>query len=207
MLLAAKWDSGRRIRVSFLDDEAHLQERVKEVAPEWTGHRMANLKFLFVDDPEAGDIRVSFRYRGSWSVLGKTCLYITEGHEPTMNLDLLHGIPTEDQIRRVVLHEFGHALGLVHEHQSPAAGIQWNREQVIQELSGPPNYWTVEDIERNVFEPFDQAETNFTRPDMASIMVYPIPARWTLDGFSTTLNADLSPVDREFIGKRYPYDE
>jgi len=28
-----------------------------------------------------------------------------------------------------VLHEFGHALGLIHEHQNPASGgFKWNRE-------------------------------------------------------------------------------
>ena len=33
--------------------------------------------------------------------------------------------------RATVLHEFGHAIGLIHEHQSPfKGGFQWNREEV-----------------------------------------------------------------------------
>ena len=33
--------------------------------------------------------------------------------------------------RPTVLHEFGHALGLIHEHQSPfKGGFEWNREEV-----------------------------------------------------------------------------
>lgn len=33
--------------------------------------------------------------------------------------------------RPTVLHEFGHSLGLIHEHQSPfPGGFEWNREEV-----------------------------------------------------------------------------
>lgn len=33
--------------------------------------------------------------------------------------------------RPTVLHEFGHSLGLIHEHQSPfPGGFEWNRENV-----------------------------------------------------------------------------
>lgn len=33
--------------------------------------------------------------------------------------------------RSTVLHEFGHSLGLIHEHQSPfKGGFEWNREEV-----------------------------------------------------------------------------
>ena len=33
--------------------------------------------------------------------------------------------------RATVLHEFGHAIGLIHEHQSPfKGGFEWNREEV-----------------------------------------------------------------------------
>lgn len=33
--------------------------------------------------------------------------------------------------RSTVLHEFGHSLGLIHEHQSPfKGGFEWNRDEV-----------------------------------------------------------------------------
>ena len=38
-------------------------------------------------------------------------------------------------------HEFGHAIGLAHEHQNPAGGIQWNEAVVIREMAGSPNFW------------------------------------------------------------------
>ncbi len=33
--------------------------------------------------------------------------------------------------RSTVLHEFGHSLGLIHEHQSPfKGGFEWNKDEV-----------------------------------------------------------------------------
>jgi hypothetical protein len=120
-----------------------------------------------------------------------------------MNFGWLTPQSTDDEIRRVVLHEFGHAMGLVHEHQNPGGKIHWNRDQVIKDLSGPPNNWTMDVIELNMFQAYAEDETSFTHLDPQSIMMYPIPARWTLDGFSVGLNADLSPLDRQFIGQMY----
>ena len=61
-----------------------------------------------------------------------------------------------EQIRRPVLHEFGHALGCIHEHQSPVAGIQWNEPVVIRTyaLDG----WDEATVRKNVFEKLSQSE-------------------------------------------------
>jgi hypothetical protein len=103
-----------------------------------------------------------------------------------------------------VLHEFGHALGLIHEHQNPDARIRWNKEAVYQELGAPPNRWPRSVVDDNLFKPWEASETNSTRFDLASIMIYPIPARWTIDGFATRANTQLSATDREFIARVYP---
>ena len=72
-----------------------------------------------------------------------------------------------------------------------------------RELSGPPNSWSVEDIEFNVLEPATRAEVAATAMDSKSIMMYPIPKSWTTDGFSTGFNSDLSEIDKKFIHKQY----
>ncbi len=121
-----------------------------------------------------------------------------------MNFGWLTTESTDAEVQRVVLHEFGHALGLIHEHQNPAQGIQWNRDAVMRDLSGPPNNWDLATIEHNMFEPYAADETNFTATDPASIMMYPIPASWTTDGFSVGLNSALSDTDKWFVNAEYP---
>jgi serralysin len=148
-------------------------------------------------------IRISFRYAGSWSAVGSTCLHIADPAQPTMNFGWLTPASTPTELRRVVLHEFGHALGLVHEHQSPAGGIDWDEEVVARDLSGPPHNWSPEDIRRNMFEPVAKRESNYTALDRRSIMMYPIPKRWTRNGVSAGLNSTLSPTDRAFIRQAY----
>jgi hypothetical protein len=180
LLNQAKWPDGATIKVSFLDGDPRVQKKVQQVAQEWTAPMMANLSLLFIKQKTKGDVRISFKYAGSWSTIGTTCRHVTNRRQPTMNYGWLTPQSTDDEVHRVVLHEFGHALGLVHEHQNPGGKIKWNRDQVITDLSGPPNKWSLDDIELNMFQAYDEDETSFTRLDPKSIMMYPIPpaGRW-----------------------------
>lgn len=204
LLKDTMWRPGEIITVSFLDGDRAIQQKVKQAALAWVAPGMANLTLQFLHQKTKGDIRISFKYAGSWSVLGTSCRRMPNRRKPTMNFGWLDGNSSDDEIRRVVCHEFGHALGLVHEHQNPGGAIAWNREQVIKDLSGAPNFWPIDVIEHNMFEPYARSETNFTTLDPCSIMMYPIPAKWTYDGFSTDLNTNLSALDREFIRSQYP---
>lgn len=205
LVRGSRWNRGDVISISFLDGDPALQERVKQAALIWTGPKLARLTFDFHKNTNDTMIRISFSYPGSWSVIGTTCRQITDKTKPTMNFGWLTLQSTDDEVRGVVLHEFGHALGLIHEHESPSAKeIKWNRDAIIRDLSGPPNNWTTDVIEHNMFEAFAASETNFSRLDPNSIMMYPIPKEWTLDGFSVGLNESLSPVDQEFIRSQYP---
>lgn len=205
LVKGSKWGKGNIITVSFLDGDATVQQKVQNVAEQWTGPGMANLKFSFRDDNNTL-IRISFQYEGSWSVIGTECKTIVDQAEPTMNFGWLTPDSTDEDIRRVVLHEFGHAIGLIHEHQNPGSVIPWDRDAVKRNLSGPPNNWSDDVIEHNMFEPYDKAETNFTVIDPTSIMMYPIPKTWTIGGvFSAGLNDNLSARDKSFIREQYPH--
>jgi hypothetical protein len=59
-----------------------------------------------------------------------------------------------------VLHEFGHALGLIHEHQNPVGGIQWNKPAVYADLGGPPNFWGKATVDNNMFATYAKDQIN-----------------------------------------------
>lgn len=200
----AKWDGdGQTITVAFMAGTEGLRARVRNTALRWVGSGMANLNLRFVDDVSNADIRIDFRAGdGSWSTVGTTCRQVPK-NQPTMNFGWINEDSAEEELRSVVLHEFGHALGLIHEHQSPNPPIQWKRETVISSLSGPPNSWSVAEIEFNVLTAASPEDLDATARDPLSIMMYPFPASWTTAGFSSGFNSDLSELDKKFIRKEY----
>jgi hypothetical protein len=197
-----KWEPGAVITVRFLSGAPVLQRRVRAAAQEWMRHANLTLDFRTAAPT---DIRIAFvPGDGSWSFVGTTCRLVEEP-EPTMNFGWLRPRSPKAELRRVVLHEFGHALGLIHEHQNPVGGIRWNRDAVIKDLSGPPNNWSLETIESNLFEKYEPGDLDATSFDPQSIMLYPIPAAWTEDGrFSVGLNGELSAKDKSFVAEQYP---
>lgn len=191
------WPVGYKFKVGFLGTKTTQQTNlVKSVCAEWA--KVANVYFEF---PAAGpyDLRISFvSGDGAWSYVGIDSKNKPQS-EATMNL----GWYAADAYR----HEIGHHLGLLHEHSNPISPIKWNEAQVIKDLSGPPNNWTDAMIRYNVLNPYPLPNVITTALDKVSIMMYPIPASWTLDGFTTPGGQVLSDVDKKFIGERYPFTQ
>ena len=163
---------------------------MEHYAEQWCQY--ANITFIFDHSPEA-EIRISFEQEGSWSAIGTDALVEEYFPKigPTMNFGWLMSSSSDTDYSSVVLHEFGHALSMIYEHQSPANGIQWNRQVVINALSGPPNYWDLPTIQFNVFDRYDTMQTQFTQFDPKSIMLYSFPKGWTLNGqeFQENINS------------------
>jgi hypothetical protein len=195
------WENGSTLRISFLDGDPQVQQKVKQVAALWTEH--ANLKFEFVAARE-GDIRISFKHPGSWSMLGKAALEAPK-NQPTMNFGWLLPSTPAEEYSRIVLREFGFALGLIPEHQNPNAEIPWNIERVYAYFSGPPNNWTRDDVNRNILDKYSRQSLPDYRPfDKQSVMLFPIAKELTLGGFEVGVNSKLSESDKSFIARLYP---
>jgi len=197
-----KWPHGQTLKVSFLDGDTYVQEKVRNIAKEWENY--ANIKFEFIEEKN-GDIRVAFMLgNGSWSAIGKDAS-ARPLNIPTMNYGWLTPNTDETEFRRVVLHEFGHTLGAIHEHQNPANGIQWNKENVYRYFMGPPNNWPREEVDHNIFDRYSKTITNYTDFDANSIMIYDLPAEFTLNNQPVgNYNTELSETDKTFIRILYP---
>lgn len=203
LLVGKTWQNGRKLGVTFLDGSSTQKKDVKKHAKTWS--KYANIKFDFNAGSKA-EIRISFKAdTGSWSYVGTDCLLQDiPKKEPTMNFGWLKDDTDDMEYRRVVCHEFGHALGAIHEHQNPKGGIKWNLDAVYKYFMGAPNYWTKEEVDHNVIKKYSVDQLNGTEFDMKSIMLYHFPKEFIIGGMETPENSDLSSGDKAFINKIYP---
>ncbi|MCU5132284.1 matrixin family metalloprotease [Bacillus cereus] len=202
LIIGKKWRNGRTLRVRFLDGDSAVHEKIKRYANEWS--RYANLKFAFGNDPNA-EIRISFRdpKRGFWSYLGTDNLSIPR-NEATMNFEGFNSNTSETEFSRVVLHEFGHCIGVSHEQSNPAVNIPWDREAVYRHYERTQG-WTRPEIDFQVLTKLNPIGTVFTPHDPKSIMQYPVPNEITIGDYEIGWNTTLSEVDKRFIGQMYPF--
>lgn len=201
------WSPGDVITVGFLPSKkgsAFQQDRVKMYASTW--EKVANIHFEFTNNIRDAHIKIGFDTTdGNWSWLGRDVLSNPLGLQ-TMNFDDLTDNTPEASIRSVVLHEFGHALGFIHEHQSPTSGsIDWNYANVYAYFSKPPISWSRSMIDQQVIAKYNRSHTNFTVYDPASIMHYFIPASLTNNGVRVPMAARLSAMDSLYVKQVYPF--
>ena len=197
------WDNGRRLRVLYLDGEAAVQEKVTAIAKEW--EQLTNLTIDFVTSG-AAEIRISFLDKGfSWSTVGTDALTVPRS-QPTMNYGWLTPSTATREYHRVVRHEFGHALGMIHEHQNPAAAgqIPWDKPKVYAYYA--QQGWSEDDVDHNIFDVYDEDTTNFSDFDPESIMQYAVPDELTVGSYSIGWNTEFSETDRSFMASQYPKD-
>ncbi len=186
---------GDKITISFIGGSDAQRQHCIDVANRLM--QIAYINFEFVTGL-GGMWRIAFNPSlGAWAMLGKDALGVSR-QEQTMNLGF-------DQAGTYT-HEFLHGFAAaIHEHQTPFGNpMQWNKPQVIHDLSGPPNNWDNATIQHNMFEHYDQTLCNGTAFDKLSVMLYAMPATWTLDGFHVDPNAVLSPEDIRWLSTKYP---
>lgn len=190
------WTPGATIRVRFLNGSAALQQKVFSWAQEWENY--ANVHFTKVGSG-ASEVRILFGEDGHWSYIGTDNAGI-EACDETMALELKDAT-SASEVRRVSLHEFGHVLGMRHEHQQPLATIPWNTSAVYTYYEQQD--WTKAEVDQQVLNKTTAESSQHTNFDASSVMEYPVPASLTTNGFSIGWNTQLSSADKSFIGLMY----
>jgi hypothetical protein len=184
---------------------------------------IVNVKFEFTTDVNQSDIRILFREGiGCSSIVGnsRSKAKFSSGEapdmepkgqpEPTMKYSWLD-IST-------VLHEFCHALGMIHEHQNPQGNpIKWNEPAVYCYYKSVNPRWTDNDVKRNVLDTYKTDQINGSAYDPASIMIYSFPDKvecnnredyLTLNSPPLQINPNyrLSNTDVELLKMMYPFE-
>ncbi len=195
------WEPGQTIRIKFLNGTETQKSKVMQFSQEWTEY--ANLNFEFVDTSEDADVKIAFDWQGdrvTWSAIGTDARDIPQ-HLPSLNFG---NLSTFDAfIKRDVLMQFGHVLGLVNEHQGVNNTLELNTELIYDYYIAEG--WTILEVQNFFFNPYASEITNYTEYDLQSIMVWPIDAIFTTNGIGQQRNSVLSEMDKEFITQIYPY--
>lgn len=241
------WKKQRVITVAFYGGSNDLYQLIEQTANEWTGVG-GQLSFSFKDDAThyhhwsphdkspAANIRIAFDNTGYWSLIGVLANNADPG-DPTMNFG---GFPNDLQkyfhgqniaewrisyAHSTILHEFGHAIGLSHEHFNPQCQKDLKMDTIISYLMGPPNNWPQEQARFNMDAqyyaeilaqqagPLESKLINSSTTDQSSVMLYVFPISYYKSGDMSVCKpigdhgqdwpTTLSEGDRQFYLANY----
>lgn len=213
-----RWKDFTTLKVCFLQDRP-VSLQVVNVASRWNGIANIGLDFgeeghprLCFSNPDSiSEIRIAYDFwppAGHWSRIGNAARKTFDQTAPTMNLKNFDGVsgdpPTEPEFSWIILHEFGHALGILHEYQNPNGGC--DKEFDWEVLS---KKWGSKDAAEDQLQlPKDGSAFGFTDYDAMSVMRYFYPPAFFKRGVSSPCYGEavleLSDMDKQGLRNMYP---
>ncbi|KAK3933683.1 hypothetical protein QBC46DRAFT_432030, partial [Diplogelasinospora grovesii] len=200
------WPSDKhRLRVRFLDGSTWERDEVKHLITKHYHSIPMRIRFEFLKKGSTGpsDIRINFTDE-SKSYIGRDAENYPD--KPTMWLNMHPNRPSTKGKRwkrqADVLHEFGHALGMVHEQQHPDCRANWDY-RVLQAKHG----WDAQKVHRN-YKKVDALKARLTPYDPESIMHYGVTKGDTKSqNMEVPQNNVLSEGDKRFLMAIYPVEQ
>lgn len=183
----------------------------------------------------------------AWSAIGTDTLYHTEPSmhlgwvDPPLNSFTIYGktfntflnadrteakrsgcnpnCPSNYVGGQCVLHEFGHALGMYHEHQNYINNSSYTRFKSAREIydiwkkdcSNRCEPWSIDKIQHNIVDKYScdnkvNCEYSGSEYDPTSIMTYYVPENFLLNKEPQQINYTYSITDLKYLQTNYPID-
>jgi hypothetical protein len=220
IVLPNRWVNGSTIHACFYAGSDATRKSIVAAAQPW--FQWANIKLdagepvprTCAADHDVSEIRIGFDEPGYWSYIGTDGISsdLTANNLSSLNLQGFDvAPPAEPAFSGTVLHEFGHALGLHHEHQSPANTC----DQFVDKPKLYARYkklygWDAATVDQNVWPLMaDHSAFDWTPTvDLASIMIYATDKAYMMANTPAACifheNYTLSAMDQEGIKRAYP---
>lgn len=153
---------------------------VKNVITTYAQPRV-NLKFQFVDS--GGAITIDNNYTGGGVTRCLGC--------KTPSISISSGS------KGLVLHEFGHALGMQHEMKNPNLKVTWIESVLVQQ------YGSQQFVTSQITSKVNPSSVNALAFDKNSIMIYNLPAKTNQEGIAMTPSSDYTDLDKQWLIMTY----
>jgi hypothetical protein len=206
-----------KLLVGFFDADGETRKEILNEARKWIGPNGADLEFVETSDVKSAHIRILLNSVHNTSSVGRQALKKSKDTY-TMRLGYLSKDNTQRHVRKsVIQHEFGHAIGLRHEHQHPNSGLTWKIDALVEKNLGVdwgncnvPNVSTAKlrrlctKTVKQFYEAHSVSFHKLSEFDPTSVMLYAFSAETNEEGISVNKMNLISSKDKAFAKMLYP---